>query len=582
MNERLTLFQNNYDSALAAKSTVDTQIARNLAMYNGANFSRSGETNTNTITMKDTKRAVEGLLPQLIEPFVSTEEAILAEPKEYTGVEGAKLHTAMLNEELNQLDKAVFFETLGRTLIVEGTVWLRAGWKDGRATGYVCENDCVFPDPSAKLHKDMRFLVYRRRVSKSTIRDNEEWYGAGAYEKVKGSAFDATSSADRNAVAKLDQDAHGYDDSFNFEQGDDRTLVDTFEYYGFDDDGKPVLAIWVDDEMLRDTESPFPNNPIPFASKPYMQVPHSLWGSGLPELIEDHQEIRSRIMGGILDNMSLANNGQKFIQKGAMDYTNWKRMKNGNKFIQVNKLPSQAIEEGSFNPIAPSTFQLFETFQLDEESLTGVTRFTQGNDPRALNSTARGIQTLSGMAHQRTLHTVRIVSAVVENMCEIWANFNIEFLEQSQIVNIAGKWTPFARDELSAKLNISITVGTAGVNEAKTQSIMMMIQLAQDPKSGITPERVSEMVAMLAEINNLPSVARGIRVDAQKAKSPEAQQAQQAQMQQEQQKQNLMIGQEMQESQAKVAKDMASANLDMAKAEDLDRDNQLKVLQAIT
>ena len=186
------------------------------------------------------------------------------------------------------------------------------------------------------------------------------------------------------------------------------------------------------------------------------------------------------------------------------------------------------------------------------------------------------------MAHQRTLHTVRIVSAVVENMCEIWANFNIEFLEQSQMVNIAGKWTPFARDELSAKLNISITVGTAGVNEAKTQSIMMMIQLAQDPKSGITPERVSEMVATLAEINNLPSVARGIRVDAQKAQSPEAQQAQQAQMQQEQQKQNLMIGQEMQESQAKVAKDMSSANLDMAKAEDLDRDNQLKVLQAIT
>ena len=40
---------------------------------------------------------------------------------------------------------------------------------------------------------------------------------------------------------------------------------------------------------------------------------------------------------GIFDNMSLANNGQKFMQRGAVDYINFKRLNNGERYIVVNK-----------------------------------------------------------------------------------------------------------------------------------------------------------------------------------------------------------------------------------------------------
>jgi len=573
-NSRLTLFQDNYTRALNAKSTIDAQIAHNIALYQGTNMNVGHDgSKYNSIVLKDVKRAVEGLLPQLIEPFVSTQEAILAEPKTYHNVQGAMLHSALLNEEFNALGKDEFIELMARTMVVEGTVFLRAGWNKGRATAYVCENGSVFTDPSAKTLKESKFLIYKRRVSKLTIKNNPMWYGEGSYNKIKDKAFDASMDGSENQVAETIKEQHGFDESFNFEEGDVRGIVTTYEYYGYDDNGEPVLAIWCEDEMLRDDKSPFPENPIPFTAKAYMLSPNSIWGDGLPQLIEDHQNVRSEIMRGVLDNMTSANNGQKFIKKGTMDYVNWKRMRNGDKYIQVNKLPSENIETDAFNPIAPSTFNLLETFQLDEESMTGVTRFTQGNDPRALNSTARGIETLSGMAHQRTLHTVRSISSSLAALMEIWAQFNVEFLDPSQVVRIRNEFVPFSTSELASELSISITVGTAGLNEAKTQSIMMMTQLAMGG-APIPPEAVNEMMASLAEINNLPSVAQKIR----EAADAEPSEEEQASAQKEEQVKVAVLQTNMETEKAKAAKDATQANLNNVRAEETMIDNRAKMI----
>ena len=572
---RLEIFQANYKQAESAKTDIQAQIDRNISLYHGDVKYTTMDGRSN-IVMKDIKRAVEGLLPQLIEPFVSTQEAILAEPKTYAGVNGAKLQEAVLNEEFNALDKDSFIELLARTLVVEGTVFLKAGWSKDRATGFVCENDSIYTDPSAKTLADSQFLIYKRRVSKSIIKDNEQWYGKGAYEKVRKLDIENTTTS----TSEVKKDLHGYESSFNFDLDDMRSMVTTYEYYGYDMDGKPVLAIWVDDTMLRDEISPFPT-PIPFSCKQYMLNPHSIWGDGLPQLIEDHQLVRSKVMNGILDNMSMANNGQKYIKKGTMDYTNWKRMKNGDRYIQVNKLPSESIEEGSFNPIAPSTFQVLEMFQLDEETLTGVTRFTQGNDPRALNSTARGISMLSSMANQRALHTTRIISSVIKDMVKIWAEFNMEFLQPTQIVRIQNKWFPCMRDEMRADVKVDITVGTAGVNEAKTQSILTMTQLAAGG-SPIPEEAVVEMMASLAEINNLPNVAQIIRQEAVQELTPQEQEQQSLAAEEEKAIQTAIMTTNLKTEEAKQAKDLAKANLDMKKAEDISFDNQMKFLETVS
>jgi len=576
INTRLQSFQENYTQSESAKVDIQAQIDTNLLLYAG-DITIVSDGDRSNLVMKDIKRAVEGLLPQLIEPFVSTQETILAEPKSYVGTNGAKLHNGLLNEEFNNLDRDAFIELLARTMVVEGTVFLRAGWKDDRATGYVCENDSIYTDPSAKTLQESQFLIYKRRVTKKSIKDNEQWYGTGSYDKIKH--LDIENMND--STSEINKDEHGYESSFNFDLKDIRSMVTTYEYYGYDMDGKPVLAIWVDDIMLRDEESPFPNNPIPFAAKQYMLNPHSIWGDGLPQLIEDHQLIRSKVMNGIIDNMSMANNGQKFVKKGTMDYVNWKRMRNGDRYIQVNKLPSESIEEGSYNPISPSTFQILEMFQLDEESMTGVTRFTQGNDPRALNSTARGIEALSGMAQQRTLHTVRSISSVIRQMMHIWAEFNIEFLQPSQIMKVQSEWIPFNKDELTSDIRIDITVGTAGVNEAKTQNILTMTQLAMSG-APIPESAVIEMMASLADINNLPGVAQKIREESMKELTPEEQAQQAAMAEEEKQIQTAIITTNLKTEQAKQAKDLASAQLDMKKAEDLEFDNRMKFLETIS
>jgi hypothetical protein len=526
--ERLNLFKDNYTMAYSAKVEVMNNIDKSIAVYEAVKMDDGA--NDNSMIMKDVKRSIEGLIPKLVEPFVSTENSVMAEPTEYGSEDGARLHEAVLNDELDALDKQVFFEDIARTMVIQGTVWLKAGWKDMRATSYLCENDAVFPDPSAKKTSDLKFMVYRRRVNKITIKENEGWFGKGSYEKVK----DITNSEeDYSAIRNIERENNGYDDSFNFEPGDIRELVTVYEYYGYDPKtGKPIIFIWCDDYILRDEASPFTKHPIPFVNKQFIRVPNTLWGGSLPLMIDDYQKVRSDIINGVLDNMVNANNGQKFIVKGAVDYVNFKRMENGEKIIQVNKLPKDSMEDGSYNQIPQSTFSLLEMMQIEEENITGVTRFSQGNDPRALQSTARGIQSLSSMAEQRTLHVTRSISALVRDLMYIWMDFNMEYLpEVSQVKLADGSLMPFRVSELSTSMKIDVVVGTAGVNEKKVQDAMVLLNIVKSGFSNIPKDAVNELIATIADASNLPAVARKIRQSAEETQGNDDAEAMMAELQ---------------------------------------------------
>jgi len=97
---------------------------------------------------------------------------------------------------------------------------------------------------------------------------------------------------------------------------------------------------------------------------------------GLGDILGDGQQIHTAIMRGFIDNMSLSNNGQKFFQKGAIDYINLGKLQRGEKYIELNNL--NGMTDGTYNQIPSSSFNVYDMITKENELLSGANSQMEG------------------------------------------------------------------------------------------------------------------------------------------------------------------------------------------------------------
>jgi len=217
-----------------------------------------------------------------------------------------------------------------------------------------------------------------------------------------------------------------------------------------------------------------PDKAIPFDRSVYSARPFSLWGNALAFFLGDNQRAKNGMVRGIFDNMSLANNGQKFITRGALDYINFKRMNNGERYIIVNK--PDAIKDGSYNPIPTSVFSTSQMFTKESEDLSGVSSGgpALGND----NVGKDGQQAQLTMSQQRMAAMVRNLSNLLRKMIGKWLTMAEVFLTDEQIAEL---FTPEEQADMNAfttsrKAKVKVRVGTEVNRNMKLQQYNMLMQ----------------------------------------------------------------------------------------------------------
>lgn len=380
LNNTLSQAKGYHTSALGRAQ--DSRSAYAGALYGNEAQGRS------SIVMKDIQRTVNGALPSLVEPFIS-DEIVQIDAESPIDMAGAKKQEALINYQWSKRNRPLdIMEIVGMNLMVDGTSWVMTGWhKDGYPTIDAVPFESVIPDPAAYTPDDLRFVIYRRKVTMSEILSNPQWYGKHSKESLSVLVPNTSTEYEPEATG-------GREDTFN---PDDRSLehIELFEYYGWydmDGDGiaEPVLMIWSDNTLLRADESPYPFGPIPFDCAIYTKIPFSIYGATINDLIGDYQRLRTSLTRGIIDNMANSNNGTKFIRKGSLDAVNMNRLKRGDKYVELNAPAGpqpidSLIYDGNFNPIPPDVYKMSEDTQKEEENLSGITRYAIGSDSRSLN-----------------------------------------------------------------------------------------------------------------------------------------------------------------------------------------------------
>ena len=335
-------------------------------------------------------------------------------------------------------------------------------------------------------------------------------------------------------------------------------------------------------------------------------------------------------MRGVLDNTANSNNAQKFIKKGSLDPTNFRRLMSKEPVVEVNTTENinTAVMDGGYNQIPQSIFNLFAMLDQEAEAMTGISKMMQGVTGKHLNAPAGNFQSTLSMSQIRLLDITNNVAYAMKEVMSMWISMALEYLDEEEIKTITGididklkvKETQILMEQYGinelpedvakkAQLiimeevndlfdkedlpyDIKIKVGTDGVKEVRINQLNMLMQQMGGLSTMVDPMILKDLIAEYADLMDFPSTADKIR-EFTPQPDPAAEQAKQLELakigaEAEKEKaladnakaraQQIMI--ESQKSAKSVEADVASKYADVAKkyadVENAKRDRDIK------
>jgi hypothetical protein len=599
--------QKNYKASVVSKTRVDSSIRGWVKAYNGDKYGNEVK-GRSQIVMKDVKKAIKSMSPSIIEPFLTTASIVNAKATKIGNEQKADYVSDILNYQYqNEFDRLEFITSISTILPKEGTVFIRTGWayeekqevktlskldmddidamkkqgvkgiskiednKDGTfnvtmkrtiikkncPTAVICKNESITTDPTASSFSDSKFITYEFEMSLSDLKKQKDIYD---YQDINSSLIDTVVSASLYPDTALggqratDNYNSGVDYNFNFAEKTSKKIK-LVEYWGeYDIDGsginEQIVCVWIKgtDKILRLDKNPYPDGEIPFVSCQYNFEPFTIWGDGVADVIGDGQQIHTAIMRGFIDNMSLANNGQKLIQKGAIDYVNLAKLQRGEKYIEVNNI--EGVRDGTYNNLPPSAFNIYNMITDENERLSGVTKSIDSLDSATIGRSASGMSMATNTAQRHMVILVQVIADMYKDMFNKWASYNMAYLDDKQAMEISGTLVPVDKNQLTDDIRIEIQVQLDSQNQQKIQQINMMLQQAHMYQQQMPPQVVPLLMGEFFDALGKYEEAEQIR---QYQPQPDPMQQQMAQLQ-------------MQKLQAEIALLNSEAGLSQSKA----------------
>ncbi len=603
--------QISYQEASEYKSELNKKIQEWLDLYDGKPLGNEVD-GRSKIVWKLIKKQGKTLSANLAKPFLSSANIVSLEPRTKNDVIKAKIDEKLLNYFWDkEFNKVKFINTLTDIPVKEGTAFIYISWdkevvkneqtvsvqdpsvlnrfvqkgakvtqtEDGkhkitfekvirnRPHSQIIPNEDIFTDPTAYSIDECRYIIVRYPTTKEDLL-SDPIYNKETVEKFFSKQSHTVGS--ESADDLHNRDLWRLDEEDNKDKNQDKIYV--YEYW-YREKGKIKIKFFLsssttDVEVIGSKDYDF--NWYPFVEVPLFDKEFSIWGDALAELIADEQKFMTSIVRGVIDNMSMSNNGTKFVRKGALDAINYKRLMSGHPVVEVNAtgVPlNQVVVDGHFNELPSSVYNMLQIIENQAEGLTGVNKTMTGISGKELNSPASNFQSMMSQAQVRLLmFTINIQDGLRRVFCK-WLQMMMKYLSDEEIEKITGINIPelkaketmklakeFGVDELpedvkqkamlliakevedmfnrsDSKYDIKFRVGTDGLKSIKINQINMLMQQAGSlvQAGACPPDVVQKLLAKLTELLEYPELADEI-ANYQPQPDPMAQQIAQAQL----------------------------------------------------
>jgi hypothetical protein len=135
----------------------------------------------------------------------------------------------------------------------------------------------------------------------------------------------------------------------------------------------------------------------------------------------------------------------------------------------------------------------------------------QGLDPGAMANTASGVQTLASMSQKRMGEVVRNISNLLSKVMTRWNDYNIAFLDNTEIENLVGQRLQVSGAELKQDFDIRISVATDASIQAKIQQYNLMLQQSASMAGSVPPHLMNMIYAKMLYLFEEPMMAEFVK-----------------------------------------------------------------------
>ena len=256
-------------------------------------------------------------------------------------------------------------------------------------------------------------------------------------------------------------------------------------------------------KVLKNEE--FAGSRTPIFDLCFIPIPHRFFGNSIPDVTNDLQILRTTVIRNILDNFYLTNNPDLAIMAGALK----------NPEVLATVTPGRNFLVTAPNAIMPvpqstmsaAAFPLLEAIDTWKESRTGVSRYSQGLDPSAINKTASGISQILDASRQRVKLYARIAAETgVKELMEYIFECTLKYQYSPKVIQMKEEYITVNprewKSQMAITLNVGLGTGNKEQNLAHLNSIMnIQQQMAQSGGAGllVTPDNIYNAAIKVVE-----------------------------------------------------------------------------------
>ena len=353
-----------------------------------------------------------------------------------------------------------------------------------------------YPDPNARNMDECEYVIQRHRMNRHQFKDliNRPFFSKEKIEEclIMGPTYDK-----KNWETQIDLENNSFGDieKNRFEVLEFWGTIDamTAREYGMEvaeeieDLTEVQVNIWTcKGKVIRMVENPFKPFRIPYQAFAYENNPYQFFGIGVPENMDDAQQIMNGHARMAIDNLALAGNLVFDIDESALVNNQSMEVFPGKIFKRQAGVPGQAIYGIKFPNTATENMQMFDKFrQLADES-TGIPSYSHGQTGvQSMTRTASGMSMLMGAASLNIKTVIKnIDDSLIKPLGESMFQWNMQFYE--------GELPIIGDFEIKATGSSSLMR-----KEVRSQRLTMFLQTIQNPQ--IAPfVRISEVIKELA------------------------------------------------------------------------------------
>jgi hypothetical protein len=486
-----------------------------IEFYNG-NLDVEAPEGTSKFVSTDVRDAIDGMLPDILDIFLSSDDVVKFEPVGPEDEGGAKQATDAANYVFyKQNNGALILYEWFKTAMLEKNGVVKYWWEtsekkteetyealtdaqvqsllqdknvtvvahtqleDGThdITINVTKNKdkiCIKPIPSEEFlididhtsvsMKDCAFCAHRTRLTASQLLEmgiDVKELGITAGDE-NPTAFTPEAQARRRYTEERganvnDEQMYGY--------------LEAYVMADMDNDGYDELR------MVRRVNGTIVSNDkfdhIPFAAICPNIIPFRFHGLSIADMVLDIQKTKSVIVRQQLNSLYLANNPRIAVQENALVDLDDLLVSRAGGIIRTRVPPAQAMVPIETRFVGQQAFPMLEYQDTVKESRTGFTRYSQGMDADSLNKTATGVSLITTASAKRQKLIARMFAETgIKDLFKGIIFLLNKYNTKPMTIRLRNEWVDIDPRSWDTGWDMTVNVGL-GTGD-KTQQIAML------------------------------------------------------------------------------------------------------------